>query len=150
MKDNKDYLYYLWQDNEVEWHQEFAYLEKEKSLKGITYGGFSDSNKLICLNSFNLEELMCAQDIIKCYFQSPSGHYYKFNEAYTSYGLKHMVEEILYEITDGRVNYISNGTIILAMYHCGYKFQRIPGTPNCLFNVPNKCYMRMEDKLRKH
>ncbi len=47
-----------------------------------------------------------------------------------------MVEDILSKITAGRINYVSNGTVLLAMHHCGFKFQRIPGTPNCLFNVP--------------
>lgn len=149
MEEEKDYLYYFWQGHEDEWRQEFAYLEKEKALKGLSFGGFTDSKKFVSLNSFNLEELMCAQDIIKCYFYSPSGRYHKFNEDYSSYGLKHMVEDILYKITRGRINYVSNGTVILAMHHCGFKFQRIPGTPNCLFNVPKKCYKRMEDERNR-
>ncbi|MDE6276661.1 MAG: hypothetical protein K2M06_00975 [Muribaculaceae bacterium] len=149
MEAEKDYLYYLWHDHEAEWRQEFAYLEKEKELKGLSFGGLTDSKKFVSLNSFNLEELMCAQKIIKCYFYSPSGRYNKFNNDYSSYGLKGMVEDILYDITDGRINYVSNGTVILAMYHCGFKFQRIPGTPNCLFNVPKKCYTRMENKRYK-
>ena len=147
MEAEQDCLYYFWHCHEDEWRQEFAYLEKEKSLKGLSFGGFTDSKKFVSLNSFNLEELMCAQYIIKRYFRSPSLRYNKFNEDYSSYGLKHMVEDILYKITGGRINYVSNGTVILAMHHCGFKFKRIPGTPNCSFNVPKKCYKRMEDKL---
>lgn len=57
MEEEKDYLYYFWQGQEDEWCQEFAYLEKEKALKGLTFGGLTDSKKLVRLNSFNLEEL---------------------------------------------------------------------------------------------
>lgn len=148
MNDQKDYLYYFWQNNLESWLREFAYLAKDKDLKGLTFGGLTDGRKLINLADFNLEELMCAQDIIKCYFYSPSGRYNKFNEDYSSYELKHMVERLLNKITHGRINYVSNGTVILAMHHCGFKFQRIPGTPNCYFNVPKKCYKRMEDRLQ--
>lgn len=148
MDERKDCLYYFWQNDTDAWLREFAYLAKDKALKGLTFRGLTDSKKLVNLADFNLEELMCAQDIIKSKFGSPSGHYNKFNEGYSSYGLKHMVEHLLYKITHGRINYVSNGTIILAMHHCGFKFQRIPGTPNCYFNVPQKCYNRMEDALK--
>lgn len=149
MEEQKDYLYYFWQNNTGDWMREFAYLSKDKTLKGLTFGGLTEGTKLVNLSEFNLEELMCAQDIIKCYFHSPSGRYHKFNEDYSSYGMKHMVERLLNKITHGRINYISNGTLILAMHHCGYKFQRIPDTPNCYFNVPKKCIRRMEDALRE-
>lgn len=149
MEEKKDYLYYFWQDNHEDWLKEFNYLSKDKTLKGLTFGGFTNGKKFVNLSEFNLEELMCAQDIIKCYFHTPSGRYNKFNEDYSSYGLKHLVERLLYKITKGRINYISNGTLIMAMHHCGYKFQRIPETPNCFFNVPQKCYQRMEDALKE-
>lgn len=149
MEEGKDYLYYFWNQDNEDWLREFAYLSKEKTLKGLTVGGLTDGKKLVNLNDFDLEALMCAQDIIKCYFWSPSGRYNKFNEDYSSYGLKHLIERLLNKITKGRINYISNGTAILAMHHSGFKFQRIPGTPNCLFNVPKKCYKRMEDALSR-
>lgn len=148
MDEQKDYLYYFWQNDTDAWLREFAYLAKDKTLKGLTFGGLTDGKKLVSLADFNLEELMCAQDIIKCKFGSPSGHYNKFNEDDSSYNLKHMVERLLNKITRGRINYVSNGTVILAMHHCGFKFQRIPGTPNCYFNVPKKCYKKMEDALK--
>lgn len=143
--EEKDYLYYDWNHQNDEWLQEFAYLKKEKALKGLSFVGLTDSKKFVSLSSFNLEELMCAINIIKSYFHSPSGRYHKFNPDYSSYGLKAMIEDILFKITKGRINYVSNGTVILAMHHCGFKFQRISGTLNCLFNVPKKCYKRMED-----
>lgn len=90
---------------------------------------------------------MCATDIIRCYFNSPSGKYHKFNERHSSYGLKHFVERLLAKITKGRIDYINNGTLILAMYHVGYKFQQIRNTPNCFFNAPNKAYIKMEKAL---
>ena len=129
--------------------REFAYLSKDKTLKGLTFGGLTEGTKLVNLSEFNLEELMCAQDIIKCYFHSPSGRYHKFNEDYSSYGMKHMVERLLNKITHGRINYISNGTLILAMHHCGYKFQRIPDTPNCYFNVPKKMYKAYGGRIER-
>lgn len=148
MDEQKDYLYYFWQNDTDAWLREFAYLANDKALKGLTFGGLTDGKNLVNLADFNLEELMCAQDIIKCKFGSPPGHYNKFNEDYSSYGLKHMMERLLNKITHGRINYVSNGTVILAMHHCGFKFQRIPGTPNCYFNVPKKCYKKMEDALK--
>lgn len=92
---------------------------------------------------------MCAQDIIKCYIHSPYKQANKFNEDYSSYGLKHMIERILAKITRNRINYVSNGTLIMAMHHCGFKFQRIPGTPNCIFNVPKKSYKKLEEALQR-
>ncbi len=80
--EEKDYLYYFWNQNKDSWLREFAYLSQEKILKGLTYGGLTDSPKLVNLNDFNLEELMCAQDIIRCYFYSTS--YNKINEDYLS------------------------------------------------------------------
>lgn len=147
MEEEKDYLYYFWNNNKESWLKEFAYLEKEDNLKGLTPYGLTISKYRLNLNDFNLEELMCATDIIRCYFYSPSGKYYKFNERYSSYGLKHLIEQLLHKITKGRINYVSNGTLILAMYHVGYKFQQIPNTPNCLFNIPDKAYIRMENAL---
>lgn len=148
--EEKDYLYYFWNPDHEDWLKEFEYLGKDKALKGITPFGMTDSKKLVNLDDFNLEELMCAQDIIKCFFHSSSGKYHKFNEDYSSYELKHMVEDLLCKITKGRINYVSNGTLILAMYHAGYKYQRIPGTPNCLFNVPQKSINRMKEQLPEY
>ena len=128
--EDKDYLYHFWNQDNESWLREFAYLSREKALKGLTYEGLTDSNKLVNLDGFKLEELMCAQDIIKCYFWSASGRYHKFNEDYSSYSPKHPIERLVNKITRGRINYISNGTAILAMHHCGFKFQRILGTPN--------------------
>lgn len=143
--EEKDCLYYLWNQNKDSWLREFAYLSQEKILKGLTYSGLTDSPKLVNLNDFNLEELMCAQDIIRCYFYTPS--YNKINEDLSSYRLKHLIERLLNKSTNGRISYVSNGTAILAMHHCGFKFRRIHGSPNCFFNVPKKCHKKMEDAL---
>lgn len=149
-KEGMDSLYYFWNRDHDDWLKEIEYLGKDETLKGITPFGFTASKKLVNLNDFNLEQLMCAEDVIKCYFKSPSGRYNKFNEDWSSYSLKHMVERLLKKITKGRINYVSNGTLILAMYHSGYKFQRIPGTPNCLFNVPKRCINRMKEQLPEY
>ena len=143
--EDKDYLYYFWQNSKEDWIREFAPLWKDKTLIGLTVHGWTDKKTLPQIEDFNLEELMATVDTIKCYFHSPSGRYNKFNEEYSSYGLKHLLERTIYEITKGRLNYVSNDTLILAMYHCGYKFQRISGTPNCYFNLPKKSIKRMEE-----
>lgn len=148
--EEKDYLYYFWNPDHEDWLREFAPLEKDKALKGVTPFGITDSKKMVNLADFNLEKLMCAVDTIRCYYGSSSGRYHKFNEDYSSYGLKHMVERMLQKITKGRINYVSNGTLILAMHLAGYKFQRIPGTPNCLFNIPKKSIKKMTDKLPEY
>ncbi len=147
MNEEKDYLYHFWHNDTDEWLKEFAYLAKDNTLKGLTIGGLTDSERLVNLAYFDLERLMCAQDIIRCYLGPSSGRYNKFNEYYSSYYLKHMIETLLCRVTHGRINYISNGTLILAMYHCGYKFQKIYGTPNCIFNVPKKSYKRLSNTL---
>lgn len=64
MDEQKDYLYYFWQNDTDAWLREFAYLAKDKALKGLTFGELTDGKKLVNLADFNLEELMCAQDII--------------------------------------------------------------------------------------
>lgn len=149
MEEEKDYLYYFWNPDHEDWLREFAYLSTDKTLKGLTVGGLTDSKKLVNLDDFDLEVLMCAQDIIKCYIHSAYKQPNKFNEDYSSYGLKHMIERILAKITRNRINYVSNGTLIMAMHHCGFKFQRIPGTPNCIFNIPKKSYKKLEDALQR-
>lgn len=149
MNEDKDYLYYFWL-NRDEWLKDFEYLGKDEALKGLTTSGFSNSRKFVNLYDFDLETLMCAQDIIKCKLPSTPSRYKKFNNQYSSQVLKDMVERILAIVTNERFNYVSNGTLILAMYYAGYKFQRIPNTPNCIFNVPNSSYKKLEDFLDRH
>lgn len=144
METRKDYLWYFWNTDNQDWLEEFKYLWKDKTLKGLTVGGLTDGKDLPKEKDFDLEILMATQDIIKSYFTCPSNRYKKFNEDYSSYGLKNIIERLLFKITKGRLNHISNGTFILAMHHCGFKFKRIPNTPNCVFDVSPIAIRRMK------
>lgn len=120
---------------------DFSIYEGEEELRGLTIGGFN-GNKPLNINDFNQLELKAARDIIAFKF-SPIQ---TFNQSSTSYGLKHLVESALKIETNGEVNYVSNGTLILAMYDAGYRIKREKGTsPNCYFNVSKKSV----DKLSK-
>lgn len=82
-------------------------------------------------------ELKAARDVIACYFRPIES----INNRRSSYGLKHIVERYLNKETNGVINYVSNGTLILAMYDAGYKIKRSNlnhPSPNCSFNVSEK------------
>ena len=49
----------------------------------------------------------------------------------SSYSIKHIVEKNMGE-------YIANGELIAAMILIGFKYQRIPASPNVYFYVKNK------------
>ena len=40
--EEKDYLYYFWNPDHEDWLREFAPLEKDKALKGVTPFGITD------------------------------------------------------------------------------------------------------------
>ena len=98
---------------------DFSIYEGEEELRGLTTGGFNGN----------------ARDMIACKL-SPI-QTINFNS--TSYGLKHLVEHALDTETRGEINYVSNGTLILAMYDAGYHIERKESSsPNCYFNVSKK------------
>lgn len=112
----------------------FSIYEGEEELFGLTTGGFNGSQPL-CVKDFNELELKSARDIIACYLTPIKS----INQNSTSYGLKHLVENALRKETDGKINYVSNGTLILAMYDAGFRIKRLAGSsPNCYFNVSKK------------
>ena len=49
-----------------------------------------------------------------------------FNRKCSSYGFKHRAEAVC-------GNYVSNGAFIAAALSLGFRIQRLPGSPNCLF-----------------
>lgn len=121
---------------------DFSIYEGEEELRGLTIGGFN-GNKPLNINDFNQLELKAARDIIAFKFNPIQ----TFNQSSTSYGLKHLVESALKIETNGKVNYVSNGTLILAMYDAGYRIKREKGaSPNCYFNVSKKSV----DKLSRY
>ena len=113
---------------------DFSIYEGEEELFGLTNGGFNGLQPL-CVKDFNELELKSARDIIACYFTPIKS----INQDSTSYGLKHLVERALYKETSGKINYVSNGTLILAMYDAGFRIKRLAdSSPNCYFNVSKK------------
>lgn len=113
---------------------DFSIYEGEEELRGLTTGGFN-GNTPLNIKNFNQVELKAARDMIACKF-SPIQ---TFNQSSTSYGLKHLVEHALKIETNGEINYVSNGTLILAMYDAGYRIKRKEeASPNCYFNVSKK------------
>ena len=113
---------------------DFSIYESEEELRGLTTGGFN-GNAPLNVKDFNLLELKAARDMIACKL-SPI-QTINFNS--TSYGLKHLVEHALEIETSGEIKYISNGTLILAMYDAGYHIKRKESSsPNCYFNVSKK------------
>lgn len=111
----------------------FSIYEEEKSLQGLTNEGFIGTESLR-VNEFDNLELNAARDVILCYLRPIN----RINKSESSYSLKHIVEHILAKETNGAINYISNGTFILAMYSCGFRIWRTKGSKICFFNVSNK------------
>ena len=112
---------------------DFSIYEGEESLRGLIHEGFIGTESL-CINEFNYLELNAARDVILCYLRPVA----KINKNENSYSLKHIVEHILAKETNGVINYISNGTFILAMYSCGFRIWRTKSDKNCFFNVSDK------------
>jgi hypothetical protein len=67
----------------------------------------------------------------------------------SSYGLKHAAER--YFRTHGHANsYISNGALIAAAHHCGFRFKRCdPQSPNVFLNVSRKSLKDISDSLSR-
>lgn len=117
-------------------HYDFSDYENDDELIGLTTAGFGGSNHLK-INEFNMLELKAACDVIACYFRPIES----INNRRNSYGLKHIIERYLNKETNGVINYVSNGTLILAMYDARYKIKRSNlnhPSPNCSFNVSEK------------
>lgn len=112
----------------------FSIYEGEEEVRGLTPDGFN-GNAPLNVKDFNLLELKATRDMIACKL-SPIQ---TINFSSTSYGLKHLVEHALEIQTNGEINYVSNGTLILAMYDAGYHIKRKEGSsPNCYFNVSKR------------
>ncbi|WP_303241209.1 hypothetical protein [Phocaeicola plebeius] len=112
---------------------DFSIYEEEESLRGLINEGFIGTEPL-CINEFNYLELNAVRDVILCYLRPIT----KINKNESSYSLKHIVERILAKETNGVINYISNGTFILAMHSCEFHIWRTKGDKNCFFNVSDK------------
>lgn len=110
---------------------DFSKYENEVELLGLTIRGF-DGQDPLHVNNFDELALKATRDVISMYF-SPIN---TINKSYSSYGLKHIVEDFLRVETRGKIDYINNGTLILAMYDAGFRIKREDSSsPNCFFNV---------------
>ena len=114
---------------------DFYQYEDDEELRGLTPGGFNGGDAPSNVKDFNALELQAARDMIACYLR----HIERINTSSTSYGLKHLIERALHIDTQGAINYVSNGTLILAMYDAGFRIKRLKdGSPNCYFDVSKK------------
>lgn len=114
---------------------DFSVYEEDEALYGLTPIGFSNNYKPLDLREFDTLKLNAARDMLSCYLSQTRA----FNKRITSYGLKHIIENALAVESGRQIDYISNGTLILAMYDYGFKIKRINiDSPNCYFNVSTK------------
>lgn len=115
---------------------DFSRYEGKEELFGLTNSGFNDSHPFHydVFREHELE-LKAARDMIACYLRPITA----ISEYCSSYGLKHIVERALAKETDMKLNYVSNGLLILAMYDAGFKIKRSIDSPqDCYFNVSEK------------
>lgn len=125
---------------------DFYQYEDEEELRGLTPGGFNDGDNSLNVKDFNDLELQATRDIIACYLR-PIG---RINTSSTSYGLKHLIERALHIETQGVINYVNNGSIILAMYDAGFRIKRLKdGSPNCYFDVSRKSINNLNKYVNK-
>lgn len=120
---------------------EFSIYEGEEELNGLTNGGFIGTNPLR-ISDFNELELNAARKVIERYLVPISS----INKRHSSYELKHLIERILINETNHQINYVSNGTLILAMCDAGFRIKRISNSPNCFFNVSERSVKRLNTK----
>lgn len=120
---------------------EFSIYEGEEELNGLTNGGFIGTNPLR-ISDFNELELNAARKVIERYLVPISS----INKRHSSYELKHLIERILINETNHQINYVSNGTLILAMCDAGFRIFRINNSPNCFFNVSERSVKRLNTK----
>ena len=118
---------------------DFSVYEGDEDLFGLHGGGFGGEHPLN-IKDFNVLELNAARDVIVCHLGQPIK---SFNEKVFSYGLKHVVERVLARNTNNRINYVSNGTLILAMVSAGFRIKRFGNSRNCCFNVSQRSVTRL-------
>lgn len=105
----------------------------EDELIGLTPFGFKGHEPLN-ISSFDKIQLDWALD----FAQACGEPVRTINKNHTSYGLKHLAERRAKILSDNEVYYISNGALILAMIHAGFRFVRDGVSPNAFFNVSER------------
>jgi hypothetical protein len=79
LKQKKKTIYYFGDSDHEDWLREFASLEKDKALKGVTPFGITDSQKMVNLADFNLEERMCAITQLDATMCNPQNEMFKIS-----------------------------------------------------------------------
>lgn len=113
----------------------------ETELDGLTPFGMQ-GNQPLNIKSFDKDQLNWALDFAK----SCGTPIKSFNNRHTSYGLKHLAERRARRLSahdEKRVDYITNGALILAMIDAGFDFKRDGDSPNVFFNVSEKELKRL-------
>lgn len=113
----------------------------EPELIGLTPFGFQ-GDKPLNIRNFDRKQLDWALD-----FAHACGEPIRnINKSHTSYGLKHLAERRAKKLSafeKKRVDYISNGALILAMVDAGFRFVRDGESPNVFFNVSERALKRL-------
>ena len=127
-------------------HYDFSNYENDEELLGLSTGGFNVTSPLH-IKDMNELELNAARDVVACFLRPIKA----INEESSSYGLKHLVESYLQKETEGAINYVSNGTLILAMHDAGFRIKRMEASsPNCRFNVSKKSINDLAKQTRDY
>lgn len=142
MNEEKDWVYYQYLIDKDCFIEEHSELEQVEELKGLKPGGFTDSDDYVNLKDFNLEELICTCHIVEKYLNNPTYKNKSFSN-FDSFGLKSRIGELLKLNTNNRMNYVSNGTLILAMFISGYRIERILDSRACHFNLSKVGYKNL-------
>ncbi len=117
----------------------------DKEISGLKNGGFYGDGP-VSLDDFDQYQLQAALDTVQMFFREAK----TINRTVTSYGLKHLVERYLKHYTEGEINYISNGALILAMYANGYVVRREKDSPNCYFNITTTSIKNLKKYLNTY
>lgn len=116
----------------------------ESVLFGLTTGGFNGNNDF-SIKGFNLLELDWASSFANACGQPIQS----INIKHSSYGLKHLAERYARIVSNNEVNYISNGTLILAMIDAGFEFRKIESSPNVYFNVSERAIKAIDKRYKR-
>lgn len=133
--DDKEKLDVILQEFNDKWFKGWDTTPEEQKVKlTAIVNAVKQDNDYIPLIVGNPDK-QAARDMIACYLRPIE----RINTSSTSYGLKHLIERALHIDTQGEINYVSNGTLILAMYDAGFRIKRLKdGSQNCYFNVSKK------------
>lgn len=129
--------------NEIEKYLEEYWVgyNGEPELIGLTPFGFK-GDKPLNIESFEREQLDWALSFAHACGEPIN----TINKRHTSYGLKQLAEKRARKLSahdEKRVDYISNGALILAMVDAGFRILREGDSPNVFFNVSERALKKL-------